>query len=161
VPTQGVDAGSRFADVTRGEREIAQGNDTMAAPPVLGHAEAAASLARGLIAAGPAFGHRLPELFSGEPRRPSSVPVPYPAACRPQAWSAGASLLLLRALLGLEPHVPAGRVVLRPMWPPPFRELEARGVAIGTGRLDIRLHAERGVDVEPHGLDAEVEVVLP
>jgi glycogen debranching enzyme len=30
--------------------------------------------------------------------------VQYPTACSPQAWSTGASLLLLRTMLGLEPH---------------------------------------------------------
>ena len=28
----------------------------------------------------------------------------YPTACSPQAWSTGAPLLLLRTMLGLEPH---------------------------------------------------------
>ena len=30
-------------------------------------------------------------------------PIPYPAAARPQAWAAGAAVLLLQVLLGLRP----------------------------------------------------------
>ena len=52
-----------------------------------GRADEAAGLVEGLLAASLAFGHRLPELWSGEGR-----PVPYPAACRPQAWSAAAAV---------------------------------------------------------------------
>jgi len=52
-----------------------------------GHGAAAARLADGLLSAAAAFDWRLPELFSGESRGP----VPYPAACRPQAWSAAAA----------------------------------------------------------------------
>jgi glycogen debranching enzyme len=41
---------------------------------------------------------RLPELVAGFPREPALPPVPYPGACRPQAWDA-ASLLYLYALV--------------------------------------------------------------
>ncbi|MFB6221658.1 MAG: hypothetical protein ABEH90_09485, partial [Halolamina sp.] len=37
-------------------------------------------------------------------------PVPYPAACAPQAWAASAPFGLLRALFALEPGDPAPRV---------------------------------------------------
>jgi hypothetical protein len=75
-----------------------------------GHGAAAARLADGLLSAGAAFGWRLPELFSGESRGP----VPYPAACRPQAWSAAAAGALTQALLGLDVDVPAGLVRIEP-----------------------------------------------
>ena len=38
--------------------------------------------------------HRLPELVAGYPRT-AAPPVPYPVACRPQAWDAAALLYLL------------------------------------------------------------------
>ena len=42
--------------------------------------------------------------------RVTKYPVQYPTACSPQAWSTGAPLLLLRTMLGLEPHRrPPGR----------------------------------------------------
>jgi glycogen debranching enzyme len=46
-------------------------------------------LAEGLLRASVAFGQRVPELWSGEGR-----PVPYPSACRPQAWSAAAAVVV-------------------------------------------------------------------
>ena len=39
--------------------------------------------------------HRLPELIAGYPRR-SGPPIPYPVACRPQAWDAAALIYLDR-----------------------------------------------------------------
>ena len=56
-----------------------------------GLAEAADGLVEGLLAASVAFEQRLPELWSGE-----GAPVPYPAACRPQAWSAAAAVVVAR-----------------------------------------------------------------
>lgn len=54
-----------------------------------GHVELADGLAEGLLRAALAFDRRLPELWSGEGR-----PVPYPAACRPQAWSAASAVVV-------------------------------------------------------------------
>lgn len=56
-----------------------------------GIGEAAEPLVQGLLAAAEAFDQRLPELWSGE-----GAPVPYPAACRPQAWSAAAAVVVAR-----------------------------------------------------------------
>ena len=53
-----------------------------------GNGRLAAGLVEGLLQAAMAFDNRLPELWSGEGR-----PVPYPAACRPQAWSAAAAVV--------------------------------------------------------------------
>ncbi|MEI5582808.1 MULTISPECIES: glycogen debranching N-terminal domain-containing protein [unclassified Agromyces] len=63
----------------------------------------AAGLVDGLLRAAAGFGYRMPELHSGDPASEVAVPVPYPAACRPQAWSAAASVAVLTAVLGLEP----------------------------------------------------------
>ena len=46
----------------------------------------------GLLAAAEGFGFRVPELHSGDPAAETSTPTPYPAACRPQAWSAAAAV---------------------------------------------------------------------
>ena len=46
----------------------------------------------GLLAAAEGFGFRVPELHSGDSIGETSVPTPYPAACRPQAWSAAAAV---------------------------------------------------------------------
>jgi glycogen debranching enzyme len=58
-----------------------------------GLADYAGGLIEGLLRASVAFEQRLPELWSGEGR-----PVPYPAACRPQAWSAASAVVVARAL---------------------------------------------------------------
>jgi len=76
-----------------------------------GHPKTAASLADGLLSAAAGFGWRLPELFSGDA---GQWPTPYPAACRPQAWSAAAAGALVEGLLGLMVDVPAGTVAVHP-----------------------------------------------
>ena len=53
----------------------------------------AQGLVEGLLRASVAFDARLPELWSGE-----GTPVPYPAACRPQAWSAAAAVVVADVL---------------------------------------------------------------
>ena len=58
-----------------------------------GLTEHAAGLVEGLLRASVAFEQRLPELWSGEGR-----PVPYPASCRPQAWSAAAAVVVAETL---------------------------------------------------------------
>lgn len=101
-----------------------------------GHREIAARLADGLISAAPWFEYRLPELYGGEA---TERPVPYPSACRPQAWSAAASPALVTALLGLDVDVPAGTVRLSPI--PGFGELSAEGIRIGSASASIRVDA--------------------
>jgi glycogen debranching enzyme len=49
----------------------------------------------GLLRAATAFGYRMPELHSGDSAADRAVPAPYPAACRPQAWSAAAAIICL------------------------------------------------------------------
>src|SRR5690625_2444866 len=44
------------------------------------------------------FDYRVPELHSGDPRSEIKQPMPYPAACRPQAWSAAAAIVSLEVL---------------------------------------------------------------
>ena len=73
----------------------------------------------GLLEAASRFGgHRLPELFGGFAREEPGEPVPYPVACRPQAWAAGSIPLLLRSGLGLSPDALNGRLrIVRPSLP--------------------------------------------
>ncbi len=56
------------------------------------------AVVEGLLDAAEGFAYRVPELHSGDPRTHSSVPTPYPAACRPQAWSAAAAVVCLSVL---------------------------------------------------------------
>jgi glycogen debranching enzyme len=109
--------------------------------------DAAASLVRGLLTAAHAFAYRLPELYGGESAVGGRPPLAYPAACRPQAWSAAASLVLVSAVLGLAPDVPAGRLRLRPLRPSPVGELTVRGLRVAGHPLDADLTADGQVKV--------------
>jgi glycogen debranching enzyme len=55
-------------------------------------------LADGLLAAAASFGHRLPEVFAGVRAEDSSVAVPYPASCHPQAWSSASAVVIAQAM---------------------------------------------------------------
>ncbi|MFC3505114.1 glycogen debranching N-terminal domain-containing protein [Micromonospora krabiensis] len=79
-----------------------------------GFRDAALGLADGLLGAAEAFDYRLPELYGGDDRS-LGRPVPYPAACRPQAWAAAGAVLLLQAATGVYPDVPGGTVRLAPL----------------------------------------------
>lgn len=68
-----------------------------------GYPVEATRVANALLDAARVFDHRLPELFGGFDRATTGIPVPYPAACSPQAWAAAAPVEILRSLLGLEP----------------------------------------------------------
>ncbi|MEA5454009.1 glycogen debranching N-terminal domain-containing protein [Sinomonas sp. JGH33] len=66
-----------------------------------GHSAEAARLAEGLLKAAESFEYRMPELHSGDPADgPGRVSraLPYPAACRPQAWSAASAVVVAGAL---------------------------------------------------------------
>ncbi len=58
----------------------------------------AATIARQLLDVAEGFDYRVPELHAGDARVPFGAPVPYPAACRPQAWSAAAAFTCAEAL---------------------------------------------------------------
>ncbi|WP_422935856.1 amylo-alpha-1,6-glucosidase [Sinomonas sp. P47F7] len=66
-----------------------------------GHTAEAGQLAEGLLKAAESFGYRMPELHSGDPatgERRAARAVPYPSACRPQAWSAASAVVIADAL---------------------------------------------------------------
>ena len=121
----------------------------------------ALSLAGDLMEALALFDHRLPELFGGHDRERGDVPVPYPTACRPQAWAAGVPLQLATMFLGLEPHVPEGRVALRPALPKGLSALEVRGIPFPGGPLSVRVDREVGTQVLEAPADLVVELRAP
>jgi glycogen debranching enzyme len=83
--------------------------------------------------------HRMPELFGGFPRREDEAPVPYPVACRPQAWAAGAIPHLVTAGLGLQPDALNGRLrVVRPRLPRWVGRLSLEGVRVGDAHVELR-----------------------
>ena len=116
-----------------------------------GFAKEAGSLFRGLVRAAPYFDYRLPELYGGDSAEKAASPMPYPAACRPQAWAAAAPVAALVALLGLEVDVPRGRVVVRPMIPEALLPLSVSGLRIGDHDLRVEVDAQgRGIVETDH-----------
>jgi glycogen debranching enzyme/putative sterol carrier protein len=114
-----------------------------------GYRTEAALVAMGLLEAADLMGNRLPEAFAGFDRREVSFPAEYPTACSPQAWASGAPLMLIRALLGLEPD---GAVLRsRPRMPEQIRRLELFRVPGRWGTTDM------GVDLT----EEVVKVGLP
>nr|PZN48224.1 MAG: hypothetical protein DIU60_00285 [Actinomycetota bacterium] len=124
-----------------------------------GRGRESALLARSLLDAAELFDYRLPELYSGDDRAVTPRPVPYPAACRPQAWSAAAAVCLVRAALGVEPDVPGGRVTFRPLPDAPFGPLTVRGLRIAGSAVDVTVRADGGIEVS--GLPAGLRVETP
>jgi glycogen debranching enzyme len=119
----------------------------------------AADLADGLLGAAEAFDYRLPELFSGDDRQTLGRPAPYPAACRPQAWSAAAAVVLLQAAVGLYPDVPAGRVRLQPLAGAPFGALAVQRLRVAGRPVDVTVDRAGVATVSglPAGLALSVE----
>ncbi|GIJ11175.1 amylo-alpha-1,6-glucosidase [Micromonospora andamanensis] len=99
-----------------------------------GFPEEAATIASGILDAARYFDGRLPEAFGGYPREQTKFPVEYPTACSPQAWSTGAPLLLLRTMLGLEPH--EGHLAVEPRLPIGMGRIEVLDIPGRWGRVD-------------------------
>jgi glycogen debranching enzyme len=109
----------------------------------------AGSLAAGLTRVAPAFSYRLPELFAGTDARAGEPVLAYPAACRPQAWSAASAVTLLVAALGLAADVPAGTLTVYPA--PEFGSwfpLRLRGLRVAGHPLAVAVDASGQVEVE-------------
>ncbi|HEY0186064.1 MAG TPA: glycogen debranching N-terminal domain-containing protein [Cellulomonas sp.] len=106
-----------------------------------GHAREAAVLAEGLLTAAQDFENRLPELYGGDARGTVPRVVPYPAACRPQAWSAAAAVSVLASVLGLAPDVPGGTLDVAPPAPAPLGAVAVRGLRLGGRSLDVLVDA--------------------
>ena len=89
--------------------------------------------------------YRLPELFCGFDRDQSAQPVPWPVACSPQAWSAGASFLFLETMLGLRPHASTGELeLLHPNLPDWIGKVTLNNLRIGDASVDLLFHRWRG-----------------
>jgi glycogen debranching enzyme len=108
-----------------------------------GYREEAARIAMGILEAASYFHDRLPEAFAGYNRALTRFPVEYPTACSPQAWASGSPLLILRALLGLEPL--GGRLLVDPALPTQIGWLQLLDIpgtwghtdAFGRGRVEV------------------------
>ena len=99
-----------------------------------GYREEASRLAVALLEAAEAFQGRLPELFAGFERSETAFPVRYAGASSPQAFAAGAPMLALRTLLGLD--VRDDELVSEPNVPDHLGTIELRGLVRGI-RADL------------------------
>lgn len=141
-------------------------HDTVIAAAGLRHYgfdDAAGALSGGLLSAAqhfPAF--RLPELFCGFDRAATGAPIAYPVACSPQAWAAGASLMIVSTILGLQADATAHRLTLdRPSLPPEMTKVVVRGLRVGEASCDLLLHRWRGLtSAEVLRKDGPLEVVV-
>ena len=124
-----------------------------------GHRAAGALVARSLVDAAEAFDYRWPELYSGQPMM--GRPSPYPASCRPQAWSAASAGALVTVALGLRADVPAGVLDVDPAMPAPFGALRVEGVRIGDATLTVSVDRDGQVEVTgaPQGIEVRVRGV--
>jgi glycogen debranching enzyme len=110
-----------------------------------GDREGVVRLTAGLFEAATQLDMQLPELLCGFPRRPGEPPVPYPVACLPQAWAAGAVFMMLQACLGVSIDGGRGEVVVRaPRLPIGIDQLTVEGLAIGGERVGLRFEREGG-----------------
>jgi glycogen debranching enzyme len=105
---------------------------------------------------------RLPELFCGFPRAGQRRPVPYPVACRPQAWAAGSVLLLLQSALGLRIEAWERRLTMRgavlPEW---LERVDIRGLRVGEACVDLRVDRGRfGAAVEVMERHGDLDIVV-
>ncbi|MCU1437064.1 MAG: amylo-alpha,6-glucosidase [Naasia sp.] len=116
-----------------------------------GFEDAAEQLAEGLLAAAEGFGYRMPELHSGDAAGVVGAPVPYPAACLPQAWSAAASVGVMATLLGLAPDRATGSLHARPLSSARRSGITVEGVRV----------AGRAFLVTTGGGDSAVVTALP
>ncbi len=102
------------------------------------------AVAEGLFAASQIFDlDRLPEVFGGHPRD-ARHPHPglYPGACSPQAWSAGAVILLVTTMLGLLPLAPCKTLIVDPALPEWLPEITMRNIQVGQSRAGLRFRRD-------------------
>ena len=113
--------------------------------------DVAAGLARGLLDAAGMHGGRLPELFGGFDRDDIGMPVRYPASCSPQAWASAAPLLMVRAMLGLEPNAAEGELRVRPIPLDGVTRMQLDGIRLNDHAVTVTV--DRG-DITVEGLPA-------
>jgi glycogen debranching enzyme len=110
-----------------------------------------------------AFDMRQPELFCGFRRASGEPPVAYPVACVPQAWAAGASLMLLQACLGLRIDGWWGEIhIERPHLPIGVDQLVIRDLEVGGqgAPLTFRREGDQVVVTGPQGAPDEISIAI-
>lgn len=105
---------------------------------------------------------RLPELFGGDARSEHRSPVPYPVACRPQAWAAGAMLLITQAMLGLKAEAADRRLrIVNPRLPNWLHSVQVRGLRVGGGTVTLQFRRTgRSTNVEVQKTTGGIDVIV-
>jgi glycogen debranching enzyme len=107
--------------------------------------------------------YRLPELFGGFQRGESDVPIKYPVACSPQAWSAGTIPYMLSASLGFTPDALGRKLMLvKPKLPPWLHIVRIGKLIVGDAYTELEFRREGDstlVNVVGKRGDLEVQVV--
>ncbi len=124
-----------------------------------GHADKAATLFAGMMAAAKENDGHLPELFSGIQKEEGFGPTAYPRACSPQAWAAAASFRMLQAVLGLEVDAEKGQLKINTdNWRPEWGTISIKQLPVGDKTADIEISSagikvlnSRGVKVISSG----------
>ena len=121
-------------------------------------------VAEGLFAASQVFDlDRLPEVFGGH-TRDARHPHPglYPGACSPQAWSAGAVILLVQTMIGLTPLAPRGTLVVDPALPAWLPEITIRNIQVGGSRASLTFRRDKAGHTEAEVIeDGGLYIVRP
>jgi len=105
---------------------------------------------------------RLPELFCGFPRSSEQKPVPYPVACRPQAWAAASAFMLLQSALGMRIDAFERRITFSQASLPSWADrLVIRNLRVCDATVDLCMsRSQWGASVEVIRCDGDVEVLM-
>ena len=124
-----------------------------------GRRDEAARLAAGVFAAAEGVAYRLPELYGGDAAAEVPHPTVYPAACRPQAWSAAAPLAALLALTGVSVDAAAGILSHPRITSAALGAFSLHGLRVGDLPFDVYVERDGAVRVDlPPGTPLEVHV---
>ena len=117
----------------------------------------------GLLEAASRFAdYRMPELFGGQGATAGEGPVPYPVACRPQAWAAGSIPYLLTTGLGIRPAGLEGVLhLVRPSLPAWVGSVSLEGLRVAGASVDLRFERTAdGVALVDSRVDGELELAV-
>ncbi len=102
---------------------------------------------------------RLPEVFGGQTRDPRHPhPGIYPDANSPQAWSAGAVILLVHSMLGLIPVAPRQTLIIDPDLPDWLPELTWSSIRVGNARVSLRFWRDTAGSTQHEVVDQQGEL---
>ncbi|MBZ9987649.1 amylo-alpha-1,6-glucosidase [Mesorhizobium sp. BH1-1-5] len=82
--------------------------------------------------------HRMPELYAGSARTPTTFPVQYKRANVPQAWAAGSCFSFLQAIVGMRADAPNGKLYIDPKLPDWMPEMTLTDLRLGENLLHLR-----------------------